>query len=239
MDGYVKSHFDVSSWSNNSYSDNPSVIGRMANLLKSATTTHVGKRLLPLPKIIVVVPDADILDTLKGAPREGQSKALGMLVKFIMTEHERGISSFKESLPAKAKKEGYPHILWILAPKHNNFENNDERERFNRTVEDMAKYHCNISALELKKIWDPNDKSLFENGRFTSQGFRSYWEAVDRTVRYCDAVVLRRKITKKNIKNITGQNDKYKWKNPKITDDVKRFNSFRKLPSPPQTKRRY
>ena len=85
-----------------------------------------------------------------------------------MTELERGLRTFKSDLPAKCKKEGFPHILWILAPYHKNFENNDQRYKFNRAVEDACKFHCNASALELKKVWNSEDEGLFSTRRYTS-----------------------------------------------------------------------
>ena len=239
LDGYVKSHFDISGWSNNSFSNNPSMISRLANLMKAATSSQQkGQKLKPLPKLIVVVADDNIIETLSTAPKEDMTKALGMLVNFVMTEHERGISSFKESLTAKSRREEYPHIMWVLPPSHDKFKNNSERYKFGKAVEDACKFHTNISALELKKVWEPKDPSLIEKERFTSIGYKKYWEAVDRTVRYCDAVVLKKKPKKFN-KNGNCQKDKYKWHNPKIVGDVKKFQDFRRLPSPPPKQRKY
>ena len=257
-EGYMKTHFDVKGFSNGSLSDNPSVIGRFSNLMKfaisSTITGKTSKKLLPLPKLIVIIPEDDILNCLK-EEENGLTKAFGRLVKFIMTEHERGIASFKENIPSKSKKDGYPHILWILTPFHQNFVNNDERQKFNRAVEDTSKYYTNISCLELKKVWNPKDDGFFsrEFRRFTADGYKAYWEAVDRTVRYCDSVALkkREKFTKKkilhddqefNYKNNEAkgkipfhcQNDKYRWRNPSIGNDIARFKKFRKLPSPPR-----
>ena len=50
-------------------------------------------------------------------------------------------------------------------------------------------------TLVLKWVWDVHDKSLVTKkfSRFTNEGFCKYWEAVDRTVRYFDLVVLKKK----------------------------------------------
>ena len=238
QEGYVNTHFDVSGFSSNSLNDNPSIICRFANLMNvavlnnsSSSSTAVIKRIQPLPKLIVVVPDNNILEVLQ-ATKVNYSKGLGMLINFIMTEHERGISSFKESLPAKSKKPEYPHILWILAPCHERFKDNDERLKFNMAVERMCLFHTNVSCLELKKVWDAKDLSLFDKGRFTAEGYKKYWEAVDRTVRYRDSVKLKKNSSKKQ-KFQACQNDRFKWKNPKISEDVKKYGAMRKLPSPP------
>ena len=243
-DGYYsKTHFDVTGYSSNSYGDNPSTIARFANLLKKAVSTvGAGKKLQPMPKIIVIVPDNDIIKCFStcDATSGCLTKPFGMVINFIMTEYERGTSSYKEGLPSKAKKDMYPYFLWILLPIHDKFSDNAERLKFNNSAEEMAKYHTNVKCLELKKVWDSHDGSLFsDEGRFTSEGYRKYWDAVDKTVRYCDSVVLKKKFTnKQSCKNATQeqkcQKDIYKWKNPKIRNDLNRFNSFRKLPSPPR-----
>ena len=54
--GYVKSHFDTTAFFNNSFtSENPSVIGRLANLMVNAIETRVERKQQPLPKLIVLV----------------------------------------------------------------------------------------------------------------------------------------------------------------------------------------
>ena len=221
-------------------SDNPSVISRFVNLLNAAVNTTIGKRLHPLPKIIVVVPDDDIINSLKdkdhGYPTAGLPKAFSRLVKFVMNGYERNLASFKEKLQNKNKKEGYPQFLWILAPLHEKFDYNSEREKFNRCVEDMSKFRANVISLELKKVWDAKDGSLVERNKLTTDGMRSYWEAVDKTVCYCDSATLKKKYQKKTTKQLPNhdQNDhnKYRLQNPKIEKDVSRFKQYRKLPTP-------
>ena len=40
--------------------------------------------------------------------------------------------------------------------------------------------------LELKQIWDEYDSNLYskERRRLTDQGYQTFWQAVDRTVKY-------------------------------------------------------
>ena len=234
------------------------LISRMGNLMKNAitsTSTKNRNKLMPFPKLIVVVPDDDMIKCSGEVPVDGISSTnLGRLVKFVMTEHERNIASFKENLTIKSRRDNYPHIVWILAPMHDNFSNNAERYKFNRAVEDMCQFHSNVSCLELKKVWNPKDDGLFckEFNRYTATGLKSYWEAVDRTIRYCDTVVLkkREKIPKRGFQStgISGntsnrrplnttsncQNDRFKWMNPSISRDVKKFKQQRRLPTPPR-----
>ena len=247
MDGYVRSHFDSTGFSNNNFSENPSTIGRLGNLLKVAAATTVGKKYWPLPKIIVVVPDDDIIKCFTDTDASGLTKAMSRMINYIMTEFERGVISFKESLPAKCKKESYPYFLWIQSPFHDGFSNNTERFKFNKALEDITKSHSNVSALELKKIWDPRNSALVKDNRFTAEGFKQYWEAVDRTIRYCDSIILKKKTYRKGVHHSQsepkftvklsqkdmGQNDRFRWKNPRIGADVDRFQALRRLPSPP------
>ena len=244
-DGYVKKHFDLSGFSNNMFADNPSIVGRLGNLMSAATSKGKDPKFSPLPKIIVVVPDDDIIRCMK--LHEDSTDLIdnfGRMIKYVMTEHERAIASYKEHIPIKSKREGYPQILWIMAPLHDNFKNNREREKFNKAIEQVSKFHSNVNFLELKKVWSRNDDSLYckQFQRFTNDGYTSYWEAIDRTVRYFDSVVLKKKEKSAHkAKNNTDfnrnrcdtsnyQNDKFRWKNPQIGKDLSRF---KKLPTPP------
>ena len=149
--GYVESHFDISGFTSNLFNENPSTISRFGNLLKAATSVSMDKKQMPLPKIVVVVPENDIINCFKGkGEQNGLTKAFGMVINYVMTEYERGVSSYKEKLCFKCKKDNYPQFLWIQLPYHDNFDDNDERLKFNRSIEDMCKHHTNVSSLELK-----------------------------------------------------------------------------------------
>ena len=138
---------------------------------------------------------------------------LTAVLNYIMTVYDRAISAFKENLLTKSSKsEGYPLILWIQPPMHEHFPNNSHRFRFNKSLEEVVKLHAATFTLPLKKVWDHKDISLFlSSQRFTPEGYKTYWEAVDRTVRYFDSVILK-KLDKKKPKNLVGQNDQFKWR---------------------------
>ena len=150
-------------------------------------------KLFPLPKLIVIVADDNLLREFTDM-HKGVSKAMSRIVNFIMTEYDHGVASFKENLPAKSVKSVYPHFLWIQAPSHDNFINNSQRHKFNKALEEVSKLHQNMSSLYLKKVWDPTDQSLFfqSNHKFSTAGYAAYWEAVDRTIGYCDSIVLKK-----------------------------------------------
>ena len=81
-----------------------------------------------LPKIIVVVPDADLLQVFNREKNYGShgavTKPFATILNYIMTAHERDLAAFKEHLPAKSICDGYPHILWVQPPQHENFPDN-------------------------------------------------------------------------------------------------------------------
>ena len=110
-----------------------------------------------------------------------------------MTECERNVAVFKENLPVKSLKPAFPQFLWIQAPLHEHFDNNYQRLKFNRCLEDIAKLHSNCTSLMLKKALDPQDSSLFieSSQRFTARGFAVYWKAIDKTVCYFNSVLLK------------------------------------------------
>ena len=194
FNGYVKSHFDVTGFYNGMMSENPCIISRLANLMGHAILTKtVDNKLLPLSKLVVVVPDADIIRSLNDCA-SGLTKNFARLLNFIMTEHERSLASFRENLPAKSLKQGYPHVLWIQALMHDHFNDNLLRYKFNKSLEEAVMFHSNIKSLYLKKVWNSTNTNLYvkECQRFTSDGYYTYWEAVDKMVRYCDSIVLKK-----------------------------------------------
>ena len=193
--GYVKVHFEMSAYLNNKMNslDN-NTASCLRNVLVAAIQVQV-----QLPKIIVIVPDDDLL-TFLDYNKYGKSVIYGKVTDWIMTQHDRLLATQKEYLPLKAKSTIFPKVVWILPPLHTNFNNNTQRSKFGKEVEKMAVYHENVYALALKKIWDEHDTKLFvkETDRFTSDGYKRYWEAVDKTVKYADTILFKKqKIQKK------------------------------------------
>ena len=129
------------------------------------------------------------------------SKGFTKMINYVMTGCERNVAIFKENLPAKVMKATYPQFLWIQAPVHDYFTDNELCYKFNHCFK--SKLHSNCTSLMLKKAWDPKDTTLFinESQQFTSRGYTIYWEAVDKTVHYFDSVMLKKHdIKRKNLK---------------------------------------
>ena len=214
--------------------------------MKNALMHKVDKKFMPLPKLIVVVPDDDIIRCLEEASQKGLTKQFSRILNYIMMEHERSVSTYKEFLLAKCLKPGYPQILWIQAPLHDNFSeaNNSACYKFNKSLEEAVKVHDNISTLPFKKVWDARNFNFFiaESRRFMTDGYYAYWEAVDRTARYFDSILLKKQDKKRgHLKfsvmqklSSTDQKDHFWWKNPAFNKDCDTQKVFCPLPPPPQ-----
>ena len=191
---YLIQHYEVSGFLCDGYqSQDKNIFSRLRNVLANALEQQVF-----LPKLIVLVPDDDILcylvDKLGILNKDKISYASTKLLDWLMKEHDKLILQQKDNLPLKSKKYNFPQIVWIEAPLHDGFFNNELRAEFNNCLKKVGALHNNVSVLELKKIWDQHDSSLYleEAQRYTSIGFRTYWDAVDRTLRFCDTTIIRR-----------------------------------------------
>ena len=129
--------------------------------------------------------------------------------------------------------------MWIKAPYHVNFANNSERDKFNNSLDRMVKFNTGVKSLELKKVWNYSDTNLYikESRRFTSAGYMAYWEAIDRTVKYCDTILAKKVWPVKKAVH----KDRFRWaKKQHSTVHPNHKNAAynriirRKLPTPPR-----
>ena len=177
---------------------NGNVLSRLRNSLAKTITEQK-----LFPKFIVVVPDVDIMTCFDfGKLKDNDDnirKQVTKVIQWLVTEFGRLVELQKEYLPSKAKKPGYPTFICIAAPSHKNFRDNPITEMFNDALEAASLHHDNVSILALKKIWDPDNDSLFlhREQRFTSDGYRFYWEAINKTVRYADTIQFKKMLQKK------------------------------------------
>ena len=151
-------------------------------------------------KIVVIVPDDDILKCLPYDEKFQQNAA--KLVDWLMRKFYKAVEIQRDFLLAKSKKSAYPTFVWIEAPSHMNFppDNQAMRKLYNSAVNAVAQRYEDTYSLQLKKVWDPHASSLFmvEDLRYTAEGLRTYWEAVDKTVRYVDTLLLKKPVKKQN-----------------------------------------
>ena len=90
----------------------------------------------------------------------------------------------------EGEKVNYPTFIWIEAPLHKNFNNNEARGRYNRALNTVAKLHDNMEVLQLNS----KDSSLYDHidGVYTDKGWDSYWEAVDKTAKFADTILFKK-----------------------------------------------
>ena len=226
--------FEVSGFMNNRFmSLDVNAFSRLCNLMAKAISEQIY-----LPKMVVIMPDDDIIMQInEGKYLLGMTKEYEKAINWIMSEHSKIITAHKEKLPAKAKKEHLPHIIWIEAPRHVNFSNNFLRDKFNLALQVAAKLNQDVSVMQLKKVWDKRNMSLFikESNRFTAEGLQTYWEVVDHMVKFADSTILKR-IANMEIKK-PFNNDKYHWSAYEARQDYQhkklsvKSQVFKKLPA--------
>ena len=62
---------------------------------------------------------------------------------------------------AKALKKDYLQILWVQLPQHDHFLDNNQKFKFDKSLEEVCRLHQNVSTLMLKKVWNPTTGSYF------------------------------------------------------------------------------
>ena len=94
-------------------------------------------------------------------------------------------------------------------------------------MENAGKIYENVSVLKLKNLWDPEDTNLFiqHAQRYTHAGLRVYWEAIDRTIKFAELILLKQ--AKNPEKQRKVNNDKYRWQKSDYSTKLNhRFNKY-------------
>ena len=252
---HISQNYDVKILCSDSKASNQSVIASIHN---NITTGIIDQPLLP--KAIIFLIDADILKTVYH-PKMGVSEIYNKMMKDLVAGLQNMLGKYKSCLPMKSKHENYPTLLWALAPLHKNLPDkwNQQRTKFNQSIEAAVKECNHMSTLNLLKIWDAEDDRLCEESRLTQQGLTAYWRSLDSAFRHWDTFVYAKKnkdrgrsykstkgassprrrssnefIRKENVKFKWFNDDKYHWnsedrRRASLNDNSDR----RKLPHPP------
>ena len=228
-DNYSAYHYEVKSYNKNKFfTNNPSLISRLHNLMVTAITER--KFLL---KMIVVVVDDDLVKLITHQ-RYGMSDTLCRMIHYIASKYNKLIEAQRDFLPIKSKRNSMPYIE---APKHCNFANNTSHEKFNSCLQEISQYFENMHLIPLKKCWDPENSNLYhyESRRFTAEGLATYWLAVDRVVKYIDTIFIKKLLRKDHkIKNFRNLHDKYHWNRDQKQQGKEPEKERKLLPKPPQ-----
>ena len=243
--GYSKDQYDTLGFMLDRFkSNNQNMIGRLQNCFARAIQDEI-----ILPKMVIIVPDDDLIHFLNH-PGPGLTKSLSKICDALTSEFSRLAELQKSYLPKRAKKQEFPKCIWIEAPLHHNFPNNDECSKFNKAMREAAMFHDDTFVLMLKKIWDGTNPSLYsaEYRHYTNEGFSSYWIAIDATIKFADTILLKikkQKITDKNIKqedrgsNVKAQHrrrrdDRYHWSRTESHRSPRRSEPDRSSPRRPE-----
>ena len=112
-------NFEIKTHHSNEYLSNiRDFLARLCNTFSNALSSTT-----KLPKAIIVVLDDDLIQ-YANIDNFGMSIVYGRLTHYLLSEFNRLLTIKKESMPHKAVRPNYPHILWINPPTHCNFLNN-------------------------------------------------------------------------------------------------------------------
>ena len=137
-----------------------------------------------LPKYVVVVCEADLIDYL-GYANYGISGMYGTWLEFIAKEINDMLDTRFKSLPKKAKKSNEPFVYWVALPTHISFTDNQQRCKFNACLDTVVKMYANMRIMKLKECWAYDDNNLvLSTGRFTETGLSMFWKSVDGAVKF-------------------------------------------------------
>ena len=207
-------NFDMRTCFTNKYTSlNGNMISRLRNSLANAIEAQP-----LLPRMVVIVLDDDIMTEFPFS-KKAKPKHIAGILHWLMVEYDRLVTGHKENLQQKSKKLGYPSFMFIEAPYHENFHNNERREIFNEGLRTAGNLHDRVAVLELKKIWDNSNSNLYMKNerRYSAEGLRTYWEAVDKTIRFADTIQFK----KMNQKSMKSNNDEQTSADTKSNDHHK------------------
>ena len=176
-----------------------------------------------LPKFIVIVLDDDLISFVKHKLGHKLMQndqlvkaAFDRILRWLMSQYSRLIATQKEYLPNRAKRENQPNVIWIEPPMHDAFQNNQLHLLFGRSLEKIVSFQEKNFSLQLKKSWDPRNRALFnaEDHRYTTLGFETYWDAVDKAIKFADTLLLKKEALKKAKQQQTfcfPKKDQFHW----------------------------
>ena len=182
-DSFTRQNFDIKYVATSAMKSNhASALGRIRN-----NVAFTIKQFVNLPKILVLILEDD---TIKKIFRQKDLKYIyERQMKWLVNEVRKLIMTQNDYLPKKSQID--TQVLWIEPTMHVNYRNTRKRELLINAMQEEINLHKHNCLLKLKQVWDEQDNSLFlaEQQRLTAPGKFRYWKAVDKTIRFCDAVI--------------------------------------------------
>ena len=179
---YISTNFEICGYTTNSYSSSlQGILSRPLALIANALQERIY-----LPKVFVFVFDNDIINA-STFTKEEFSLGFDKILTSLLTAVHRLIKTYKEKLPTKAKRDFFPHI-WISPPDHISFPDRIVWAKFVESLEKVVAPFDEMCTLKLKKIWDPEDPTLYipERCSYSQIGLLRYWSSVDAAVKFWD-----------------------------------------------------
>ena len=172
-DTFTYTFYEVKEFTTARNFNDRNILSRLRNSLVTALNEHKG-----LPKLIVFVIDDDIITSAPTNSEDSITQQYEYILNALFKLIERSIDCYKDVLPAKAKREHVPHILWMAPPTHKFFSesNNEKRCKFANALNNVVLLYTDVTMLRLVKSWNHEDSNLFlkEQYRYTSEGLRKY-----------------------------------------------------------------
>ena len=194
---YAYTYYEVKEFTTARNSVNTkNILSRLRNGLITALNEHNS-----LPRLIVMVVDDDIITSLparqhQSTDRTSLTNSYEHILSNLCKMLEIAIDCYKDMLPPKAKRDKFPHILWIAPPTHKFFSerNNEKRVKFTTALSTVVAIQRNMSMLKLVKHWNHDDGNLFleQQYRYTTEGLNKYWASVDASIKFWDVAIVKK-----------------------------------------------
>ena len=221
---FIRDNYDVTAYCSSRYSDkNNNIISRT----QISVATALNKEEL-LPKFIVIWLDEDILSYL-AYNNYGMTSLLGEMMEWLVKSINEMVTTKKQYLPQKSKRENEPMIYWVAPPTHKNFDsdNNAARTKFSLCIDSIVRLYNNMRMIKIKQGWCQSDTQLVMNNKITTKGLSSYWSAVDNSLSFNinkrEEFMVREAFKKMNADRRTAIGKKPEDSKVPRSDEVPRF----------------
>ena len=194
---YITPKFELKIAAGDPYSQARNMTVRINNSLVQTLNSCVN-----MPKIITFILEGDISKQFTNKKDDDVFTIMEIYLEHMMKDIHKNLTEFRELLPPHSKREHWPTVIWLIPSLHRNYKPTD---RYHRRVladamEKEVKNYPNFVSLRLKQIWDENNLDLFNKhtNKFTADGLTKFWQAVDRTIKYCDVIMNKKELNAEN-----------------------------------------
>ena len=185
-ESYIAQHFKMSITASGGKSNINSPIARIINgFIKNYNEQK------KLPKWVMIVPEDDLINMF--LVQNNLSLTYQMVIEFITSEIEKVATAIKESLPNKAKKYGWPFIIWVEPVLHTNLHDNRLRSEFILSLHKTILMHNTSLVLQPRQAWSADDMELmdWQRQKFTDEGKQLFWCSMEQMARFADIKIMR------------------------------------------------